>query len=97
MSFPIVSEIDVRTITPQERHKQIFGSFDGLQVGQSLVIVSDHNPVPLHLQLNSRAPGQVDWNYLESGPQVWRVQIGKLQAPAVVHDSCCGGCGGSGH
>ena len=97
MNFPIVTEIDVRSIAAQERHRQIFSGFDALQIGQSLVVTSDHNPVPLHLQLNTRTPGQVDWNYLQSGPDVWRVQIGKLETPAAVHSSCCGSCGGGGH
>ena len=54
-----VAEIDVRTIAPYERHAQLFARFDALQTGGAFVIVSDHNPVPLHMQLEGRAPGQV--------------------------------------
>ena len=47
-----VAEIDVRTIAPYERHAQLFARFDALQTGEAFVIVNDHNPVPLHMQLD---------------------------------------------
>lgn len=92
----VVAELDVRTIPPFERHAKIFGQFDDLQVGQALVIVNDHNPVPLKLQLEGRKPGQVQWTYLQEGPDLWRVQIKKLQADPDRAGSCCSGgaCGG---
>lgn len=91
----IVAEIDVRTIAPYERHAQIFGRFDALAPGEAIVIVNDHNPVPLHMQLEGRTPGQVSWNYLQAGPDLWRVEIGKLEAKkGHAGGSCCGSCGG---
>ena len=91
-----VAEIDVRTIAPDERHAQLFARFDALQTGEAFVIVNDHNPVPLHMQLEGRAPGQVAWTYLQQGPDLWRVQIGKQAASKHgVEGSCCSGgaCG----
>ena len=92
-----VAEIDVRTIPPYERHAQLFARFDALQTGEAFVIVNDHNPVPLHMQLEGRTPGQVAWTYLQQGPDLWRVQIGKQAAAKnAAEDSCCAGgaCGG---
>ena len=89
-----VSVIDVRTIAPYERHAQIFGRLDALGAGESLQIVNDHDPVPLHMQLENRAPGQFQWAYLQSGPDLWRVQISKLEtarSKAESEDSCCSG------
>ena len=87
-----VTEIDVRTIPPYVRHAQIFDHFDGLQPGEAFIIVNDHNPVPLHMQLEGRAPGQVAWTYLQQGPDLWRVQIGKQAASKHgVEGSCCSG------
>ena len=91
-----VAVIDVRTIAPYERHAQLFARFDALQTGEAFVIVNDHNPVPLHMQLEGRAPGQVAWTYLQQGPDLWRVQIGKQAASKHgVEGSCCSGgaCG----
>lgn len=98
MTTSTTTEIDVRTIPPYERHAQIFGSFDELPAGQALVIVNDHDPVPLRRQFEARTPGQFEWNYLQAGPALWRVQIAKLAGSAAADqgDSCCsgGGCGG---
>ena len=90
-----VSVIDVRTIAPYERHAQIFGRLDALGAGESLQIVNDHDPVPLRMQLEGRAPGQFQWAYLEAGPRQWQIEIAKLasktQAAAEAEDSCCSG------
>ena len=43
--------IDVRTIQPRERHPKIFAMANTLAVGESFVIVNDHDPRPLHYQL----------------------------------------------
>ncbi len=88
--------IDVRTLAPQQRHATIFGRFDALLPGESLQLVNDHDPQPLHRQLQSRSGGQFQWTYLEEGPAQWRVQITKQEA-AQGQGSCCGGCGGKGH
>ncbi len=85
--------IDVRTLAPQQRHATIFGRFDDLLPGESLQLVNDHDPQPLHRQLLSRSPGQFQWTCLEEGPQQWRVQITK-QEVAGGKSSCCGACGG---
>ncbi|APD08619.1 MULTISPECIES: DUF2249 domain-containing protein [Thermus] len=68
-------ELDVRTIPPRERHPRIFGVFDSLKPGQSFVLVNDHDPRPLYYQFQAERPGAFAWEYLEAGPEVWRVRI----------------------
>lgn len=70
-------QLDVRTIVPRERHRQIFEIVGALAPGDSLTITNDHDPKPLHYQLDAEHPGEYSWTYLESGPDLWRVQIGK--------------------
>ncbi len=72
--------IDVRTIVPRERHPLIFRTFDALAQGESFELVNDHDPKPLHYQLEAERTGSVDWQYLEQGPRVWRVKIGRRAA-----------------
>lgn len=72
--------IDVRTIAPRDRHPQIFAKANALAVGGSFVIVNDHDPRPLHYQLQAEYPDQFSWTYLEAGPQVWRVELGRQAA-----------------
>ena len=90
------SRIDVRTIAPRDRHPLIFSTFSGLAAGQALELVNDHDPRPLYYQFNAQMPGQFTWDYLENGPDLWRVAITRTRAGGAAEGgSCCGGgCGG---
>ncbi|HLS82527.1 MAG TPA: DUF2249 domain-containing protein [Steroidobacter sp.] len=70
--------IDVRSLAPAQRHAKIFQLVDELTPGASFILVNDHDPKPLYYQLEAEYPQQFSWNYVERGPQVWRVEIGKL-------------------
>lgn len=69
--------IDVREISPRERHPLIFNTFDGLTAGTAMLLINDHDPKPLYYQLKAERAGQLGWEYLEEGPEVWRVRIAK--------------------
>lgn len=70
--------INVPDYPPQLKHKVIFESFDGLALGEALLLINDHDPRPLHYQFEATRGGQFSWEYLEQGPEVFRVKIGKL-------------------
>ncbi|WP_227425354.1 DUF2249 domain-containing protein [Pengzhenrongella sicca] len=72
--------IDVRTEIPRVRHALIFDTFAGLPTGTAFVLVNDHDPKPLGYQLAAENPGEYSWEYLEEGPEVWRVRIGRIAA-----------------
>ncbi len=93
MSSTVATRLDVREINPRERHTRIFGAFDALQAGEALELVNDHAPLPLRHQLDSRSAGRFEWTELESGPDLWRVRIAKVQPVTVpaAADSCCSG------
>jgi len=69
--------IDVRPVPPAQRHPMIFQAFEALEPGEAFILVNDHDPKPLYYQFKYEREGQFDWNYLEEGPQVWKVQVGK--------------------
>lgn len=72
-----MQQLDVRTIPPRERHPRIFQMFDALSPGQAFELVNDHDPKPLYYQFQAERPGLLDWQYLEEGPERWRVRIGR--------------------
>lgn len=74
--------IDVRSLVPAQRHQKIFELVAELEPGASFVLVNDHDPKPLYYQLEAEHPKQFSWTYLERGPTVWRVEIGKLSQAA---------------
>lgn len=77
MCCPVSSPVtlDVRTLPPRDRHALIFEKLEALPVAGALELINDHDPKPLHYQLVAEYPGQFAWEYLEAGPDVWRVRI----------------------
>ena len=71
-------ELDVRDIPHAIRHATVFGAFDAIAPGSSLVLIAPHDPLPLLRQLDRRSPGQLDVTYLERGPVRWRLDIARL-------------------
>ncbi|OIQ92264.1 hypothetical protein GALL_257800 [mine drainage metagenome] len=69
--------VDVREIAPRERHPLIFGAFGQLAPGEALMLINDHDPKPLYYQFQAESNGKFTWDYLENGPDVWRVRIGR--------------------
>lgn len=76
-SGEVEADLDVRAMPPALRHEQIFARVADLVPGASFVLCNDHDPKPLRYQLDAERPGQITWDYLEEGPQVWRVRIGR--------------------
>jgi uncharacterized protein (DUF2249 family) len=92
-----VEPLDVRTIPPSVRHATIFGIIERLEPGTAFSIINDHDPAPLRYQIETRYPSAYSWTYVASGPKLWLVEIGRLDAElaegcgAVGEHSC--GCG----
>lgn len=73
-------DLDVRDLPPAQRHVSIFDAYDALLPGTGFVLVNDHDPKPLGYQFEAEHAGEFTWDYLESGPVVWRVRIGRAGA-----------------
>ena len=82
MSEP--TTIDVREMQPRDRHPRIFAAFDALAPGEAILLVNDHDPKPLFYQFSAERAGEFTWDYIESGPMLWRVRIGKAAAREVA-------------
>ena len=55
-------------------------AYQDLAPDTGFVLVNDHDPEPLRYQFEAEHAGQFTWLYLESGPEVWRVRIGRVGA-----------------
>jgi uncharacterized protein (DUF2249 family) len=73
-------DLDVRDLPPARRHETIFETYQALAPGAGFVLVNDHDPKPLRYQFEAEHPGEFTWDYLENGPQAWRVRIGRAAA-----------------
>ncbi|MBI2303615.1 MAG: DUF2249 domain-containing protein [Chloroflexi bacterium] len=70
--------LDVRETPPWERHPKIFDAFDALIPGDTLIVVNDHDPRPLHYQFMHERASRFSWESQEKGPQEWVAYIKKL-------------------
>lgn len=72
-----VYELNVTLLEPRRKHPTIFEHFDALREGESFKILNDHDPKPLYYQMLGERGNIFHWQYLEKGPQWWRVLITK--------------------
>ncbi len=71
------SVLNVTLIEPRLKHPTIFEHFDALNEGEGFVILNDHDPKPVYYQLLGERGDIFIWEYLEQGPQWWKVSIKK--------------------
>lgn len=69
--------LDVTQIEPRLKHPTIFEHFDSLVQGEGFEILNDHDPKPLYYQLLGERGNIFTWEYVENGPEWWRVRIHK--------------------
>ncbi|MEO7979861.1 MAG: DUF2249 domain-containing protein [Sporichthyaceae bacterium] len=70
-------ELDLRAEPHAQRHDLIFQTYAATPAGLTFVLVNDHDPRRLYDQFQAEQSGRFSWTYLESGPEVWRVLIGR--------------------
>jgi regulator of cell morphogenesis and NO signaling len=69
--------LNVTLLEPKLKHPTIFVRFDELISGETLILHNDHDPKPLYYELSAERGNIFDWEYLEKGPELWRVKITK--------------------
>ena len=72
---PELPELDARAVPHAIRHATIFGALDAVRPGSGLVLVAPHDPLPLLQQVEQRSPGVFAVDYLERGPEAWRLRF----------------------
>lgn len=68
-----VPELDARAIPHAIRHATVLGALDAVPSGGRLMLLAPHDPLPLLRQVEQHAPGVFTVDYLERGPEVWRL------------------------
>jgi regulator of cell morphogenesis and NO signaling len=79
--------LDVTVIEPRFKHPTIFQKFDSVLPGGSFLILNDHDPKPLYYQLLAERGQIFYWEYVEAGPEVWRVRIEKRSGADLAEET----------
>ena len=79
------NELDVRQLRKPDKHPTIYATYAALAVGESFVLVNNHDPEHLRAEFDADHPGSYSWEYVEKGPEVWRIRITKLTSTPVCY------------
>ena len=74
--------LDTRVATARSCADQTNDTLDEIAVGESFVLIADHDPIGLQYMLQAERPGVANWELLDDGPPFWRVRIRKGEATA---------------
>lgn len=70
--------LDVRGLRKPDKHPSIFATYAALGVGESFVLVNDHDPRHLRDEFETDHAGSYQWEYLQRDPRDWQIRITKL-------------------
>lgn len=78
--FSVVNEFDIRPFPPTERHEMFYQAFADIKPGEAFEFINDHDPKPLYYQMEAESKEPFRWEYLEKGPEAWKVRVVKVKA-----------------
>ncbi len=76
--FSVVNEFDIRPYPPTERHEMFYKAFADIKPGEAFEFVNDHDPKPLYYQMEAESKEPFRWEYLQKGPEIWKVRVIKV-------------------
>lgn len=77
--FSVVNEFDIRPYPPTERHEMFYKAFADIKPGEAFEFINDHDPKPLYYQMEAESKEPFRWEYLQEGPEVWKVRVVKIK------------------
>src|SRR5690242_2915066 len=77
--FSVVNEFDVRPFPPTERHEMFYKAFADIKAGEAFEFINDHDPKPLYYQIEAESTEPFRWEYLQKGPEEWKVRVIKVK------------------
>lgn len=73
-----IMKVVISNLEPADRYPTVSKTFEGLEHGEKLELINDHNLEHLFkYKFSEDYPDQYFYEYLEEGPVVWRVMVTK--------------------
>ena len=80
---PRFRALDVRPVEPKDRYELIMDTYEALATDDTLELVVDHDPKCMYYTLRAtRGDHTFSFDYVENGPETWRVLVTKRAADA---------------
>lgn len=77
--FSVVNEFDIRPYPPTQRHEMFYKAFADIKPGEAFEFINDHDPKPLYYQMEAESKEPFRWEYLQKGPEEWKVRVIKIK------------------
>ncbi len=77
--FSVVNTFDLRPYPPAERHEMFYKAFADIKAGEAFEFLNDHDPKPLYYQMEAESNEPFRWEYLQKGPETWKVRVIKVK------------------
>ena len=78
--FTVVNEYQIRPYTPTERNEIFYKTIAEIKPGEAFEFTNDHDPKPLYYQMEAESKEPFRWEYLQKGPEIWKVRVIKVNA-----------------
>jgi regulator of cell morphogenesis and NO signaling len=79
-----IDSLFVPELAPAQKHPTVLKKFDDLRVGESFLLINDHDPIPLYYEMKAEKGDVFTWKKVENGPEVWKVEISKTGGSEVA-------------
>lgn len=74
-----MTSLDVRPVPPKDRYDRIMDAYETLRPGDEMELTVDHDPTCMYYTLKAtRGDAAFAFEYLENGPEQWRVRVRKV-------------------
>jgi uncharacterized protein (DUF2249 family) len=88
-----IETLDGREIPCSIKHGMIIAKWQALPVGQSFILINNHEPVRLKNQFGELWPETFAWQCDAKGPEEFHIQITKLKPLPVTAEPLPLDCG----
>lgn len=72
-----IMQLDTRGYEANDVNSVVLRTFSSLPVGEKIVLINDSDPIHAFKQLEETQFGKFEWEYIEEGPDVWKVSLAK--------------------
>lgn len=77
MDNPTEKILDAAALSPAVKFQTIMKTFQDLKDGETFILQNNFDPQPLYMQLTSTNPENLIWDYIEKGPDIYKIRIAK--------------------
>ncbi|MDR7856531.1 DUF2249 domain-containing protein [Tissierella sp.] len=72
-----ILQIDTSGYTASDVNSVVLRTFSSLPVGEKMMLINDSDLSHAFKQLEENQYGKFEWEYIEEGPDVWKVSLAK--------------------